>query len=518
MAKIKRMDQIRRILQTYLDTRSIKATATRLRVSKNTVREYKRRTEEYDPDLAVVLALDDEALRPIVYPNKAGARADKRLLFDGKVDDYLKRLTTNKHLTRQLLYEEYARDFPDGYKSSQFYRLLRQAAQRHDLTLPLTHPPGKTMQVDYAGDRLQWVDARTGEVHRVQVLVVTLPHSSHTFAIALPSQSTTDFVYGLGKALHFFGGVPQTIVSDNLKAFVKRADRYEPDFNDACVQLANHYELDLQAARVRKPKDKASVEGAVRTVYQRVYAPLSGRVFHSLNGLNSTIAEQLEVLADRPFQKRPGTRREAFVTEREYLRPLPTTAFELKTTTKAKVQRNYHVELGPNHNFYSVPYQYVGQTATVIHSRSTVEIFIGPDRVATHAKRSVHDRYAYTTDANHLPQSHAEYLEAEGHDGAYFRSWGDGIGPATAWAMDNILTNKTFEAQAYRSCQGVQRLARQYGNARLEAASERCRRAGRARYGMLKNILERGLDRTSDQLDLFAPPPHDNIRGPAAYR
>lgn len=67
MAKIKRMDQIRRILQTYLDTRSIKATATRLRVSKNTVREYKRRTEEYDSDLAVVLALDDEALRPLQH-------------------------------------------------------------------------------------------------------------------------------------------------------------------------------------------------------------------------------------------------------------------------------------------------------------------------------------------------------------------------------------------------------------------------------------------------------------------
>ena len=83
--------------------------------------------------------------------------------------------------------------------------------------------------------------------------------------------------------------------------------------------------------------------------------------------------------------------------------------------------------------------------------------------------------------------------------------------------MDKILSNKTFEVQAYRSCQGVQRLAKDYGRARLEAASERCRGAGQARYGMLRNILERGLDRTSDQLELFAPPTHDNIRGPAAY-
>jgi len=419
VAKLKRMDQIRRILQTYQQTGSIKGTAARLKVSKNTVREYKRRAEAYHADLGIVLALDDDKLRPVIYPDAQGVRANKRLFFDGKVDDYLRRLR-QRHITRQILHEEYARDCPEGYKP--------------------------------------------------------------------------------------------------LKAFVKKADRYEPDFNDTCVQLANHYEVGLQATRVRKPKDKASVEGAVRVVYQRVYAQLTGRIFHSPEELNAAIAEQLEVLADRPFQKRPGSRREAFATEREHLRPLPTTAFALKTTTRATVQRNYHVEVGPGHNFYSVPFQYVGRRATVIYSRSTVEVFIGPDRVATHARCRHPDRYAYTTDAAHLPKNHAEYLAAEGHNGAYFRSWGDGIGPATGWAMAKILTNKTFEAQTYRSCQGVQSLARHYGNARLEAAAKRCQTAGQARYGMLKNILERGLDRTSDQLDLFAPPPHGNIRGAEAYQ
>lgn len=510
------MDQIRCILQTLYETGSIKGTAARLKVSKNTVREYKRRAESYNPDLSIILALDDKDLRPIVYPAKAGARADKRLLFEGKVDDYLNRLR-QKHMTRQLLYEEYARDFPEGYKASQFYFLLRRAAQSRDLSLPLKHPPGRTIQVDYAGDRLSWVDIRTGEVHQVQVLVASLPHSAHIFAIALPSQSTSDFVYGLGQALAYFGGVPQTIVSDNLKAFVKRADRYEPDFNDVCVQLANHYGLELQAARVRKPKDKASVEGAVRIVYNRVYAPLSKQVFHSLNELNNAISAQLEILADRPFQKRPGCRRKAFSLEREHLRPLPTKGFELKTTTKAKVQRNYHVEIGPRHNFYSVPYQYVGYSATVVYSRSSVEIFIGSDRVATHARTDQHNRYTYTTDATHLPRTHAEYLAAEGHDGAWFRQWAGGIGPACGWAIDKILSTKVFEVHAYRSCQGVQSLARKYGHIRLENASERCQTAGHASYSMLRNILERGLDKTSDQLQLFAPPKHDNIRGPSAY-
>ena len=512
------MDQIRRILSTYRETGSIKATAARLRISKNTVREYLRRVRAHDTDLDTVLALSDAELSPIVYPGGGGARADRRLIFRGKVDDYLRELQ-RPHVTRKLLYEEYQRDFPEGYSQSQFYLHLSRAAEQRDLSLALRHEPGKTLQLDYAGDKLAWVDARSGEVHPMQVLLAVLPYSAHTFAIALPSQSTTDFVHGINEALRYFGGAPRVILSDNLKAFVKRADRYEPDFNAACVQLANHYGIELQAARVRKPKDKASVEGAVRQVYARVFAPLRDRIFHSPAQLNAALREQLELLADRPFQKRPGSRREAFETyERACLRPLPSQAFELRTTTRAKVQRNYHVELGPNHNFYSVPYQYVGQTATVVHSRGTVEIFIGAHRVATHAKRHAADRYQYQTDAAHLPRTHAEYLAAEGYDAAHFRRWAAGIGPATEWAVANVLTNKPFEAHAYRSCQGVMSLARRYGTERLERAAVRCRAAGRAGYGMLRNILERGLDRVDDQLELFDLPTHENIRGPAAYQ
>jgi transposase len=114
------------------------------------------------------------------------------------------------------------------------------------LTLELNHEPGKTMQLDYAGKLMEWIDRETGEVRYAQVLLAAMPHSQHIFAIDLPSQCTADFVHGINEALRFFGGLPKVILSDNLKAFVIRADRYEPDFNDICVQLANHYQFDLQ--------------------------------------------------------------------------------------------------------------------------------------------------------------------------------------------------------------------------------------------------------------------------------
>jgi hypothetical protein len=264
------------------------------------------------------------------------------------------------------------------------------------------------------------------------VLLAAIPHSQHTLASALPSQCTADFIHGTNEALRFFGRLPKVILSDNLKAFVIRADRYEPDFNDVCFQLANHYQFDLQAARVASPKVKASVEGAVHIAYGRLYAPLRNHTFYSIDETNTALSQQLEELQDRPFQKRPGCRREILQTyELPEMRPLPSEPFLLKSTVQAKVQRNDRVYLGRRKNYYSVPFQCVGDTATVVYSRSTVEVFIGPGRVATHARLGPSDRYRYQTGPAQLPRGHEEWRKAEGYDAAYFRSWARKIGPAT---------------------------------------------------------------------------------------
>lgn len=264
------------------------------------------------------------------------------------------------------------------------------------------------------------------------MLLAAIPHSQHTLASALPSQCTADFIHGTNEALRFFGRLPKVILSDNLKAFVIRADRYEPDFNDVCFQLANHYQFDLQAARVASPKVKASVEGAVHIAYGRLYAPLRNHTFYSIDETNTALSQQLEELQDRPFQKRPGCRREILQTyELPEMRPLPSEPFLLKSTVQAKVQRNDRVYLGRRKNYYSVPFQCVGDTATVVYSRSTVEVFIGPGRVATHARLGPSDRYRYQTGPAQLPRGHEEWRKAEGYDAAYFRSWARKIGPAT---------------------------------------------------------------------------------------
>lgn len=84
--------------------------------------------------------------------------------------------------------------------------------------------------------------------------------------IALPSQKAAGFVWGINQVLLYFGGVPQAILSDNFKLYVTKASRYEPYYNELCVQLAAYYQCDLQATRIAKPKDKVSIENMVSTV------------------------------------------------------------------------------------------------------------------------------------------------------------------------------------------------------------------------------------------------------------
>jgi transposase len=519
MGAIKRMDQIKTILKTYQSTQSVKATSRILGVSKNTVRTYLRLADQAPQGLQAVLDMPEDQFRTIFYAEqKMSNTASRKAQFEKQLDAWIHDLR-KVGVTRHLLWEEYRRDHPQGYGYSQFCHHFQRSIARRDLTLALAHAPGEKMQVDFAGKPLNWVDAHTGQVHTCQVLVAVMPCSQYTFAIALPSQRTADFVNGLRAAMRYFGRCPKVIVSDNLKAFVIRADRYEPDFNELCVQLATHYEVELQAARAAKPKDKASVENAVGIAYSRLYAPLRNQTFHSPTSLNKALAEQLEAHNHKPFQKKKGSRTEAFLTlEYPLMKELPNQEFTLTSTAHAKVQRNYHVFLGQCKNFYSVPFQHVGSQATVLYSPEVVEIYIGPQRVATHPRLPAGSQYAYRTDQAHMPANHQQWREAEGYDAAYFITQANKVGPATTWAVGQILRSRIHEPQAYRSCLGALRLAKSYSPERLESAALRCQVAGKATYTMLRNILQKGLDQTPSSTDLFSPPRHENIRGSKAYQ
>lgn len=140
-----------------------------------------------------------------------------------------------------VLWDEYRKDNPDAYSYGQFFHHLQQYLRNGKPSAVLDHNPGEKLYVDYAGKPMFYVDRETGEEIKVQVFVACLPYSDYCFALAVPSQKLEDFIYALGCCLKEFGGVPQTLVPDNLKSAVIRADPYEPDLNRAPEDFAHHH-------------------------------------------------------------------------------------------------------------------------------------------------------------------------------------------------------------------------------------------------------------------------------------
>ncbi len=514
----KRMKEVRNILKKYMEIQTYKGTARHFHISKNTVKNYVRKCKNAGVELSLVEELPDSILERIVYSGVTKSEYSREQVFDSQVPYLLVELR-KRGVTRQLLWEEYRESYPKGYGYSQFCDRLGSHITSKNLTLTIDHKPAEKVMLDYAGGKMYYYDEQSGEQKTAEVLVAVLPHSQYTFAIALPSQRTEDFVYGVAKSLEFFGGTPRYLLSDNLKAYVTKANRYEPQYNELSVQLAAFYDMDMQATRVAKPKDKASVENMVRTVYSRLYAPLRDKTFYSIEQINTAFIPLLESHNEKSFQKRPGSRKSIFEqSEQDLLSPLPSNTFEIKNTTKAKIQKNYHAFLGEDKNFYSVPFKYVGKTTTIVYTRSIVEIYHKAERIAIHNRLNTDKQYCYITNEEHQPKAHRIYEKLSAYNDQQFMDQANNIGEYTHWAINHILTYQPNQDQAYKSCLGILGLGKRFGNLRLEKACLRCQKVKKVNYRILENMLSKNLDKQKNTIiETNIPMDHKNIRGANCY-
>src|SRR5690606_38945171 len=284
----------------------------------------------------------------------------------------------------------------------------------------------------------------------------------------------------LNNALEHFGGAPLSIKSDNRKQWVTRSNRYEPKFADMLEQWANHNNVNLLASRPVKPRDKPSVEGAVKIAYQRIYAPLRNEIFKGLGEMNRAIRIQQELHHNRNFQRRTFSRSELFRDrEAPCLRPLPEGPYVAKHYTRAKVQRNYHVLVGEDRHHYSVPYRYIGKEVRIVYCTDTVEVYHGAQRIALHLRS--YRRHSHTSDDGHRPPNHLHHLETSAWDPDNYLAQAGKYGPCTREYFQKVMDSKPLVDQSYQSCLGLIRLARAYP-LRIEPACKRALRGHRFTY------------------------------------
>jgi transposase len=417
-------------------------------------------------------------------------------------------------VTLMLLWEEYRAAAPDGYAYSRWCELYRAWEGRLSPTMRQAHPAGERLFVDYAGQTVEIVDGRTGEVREAQVFVAAMGASSYTYAEATWTQSLPDWIGSHTRALAFMGGVPAQLVPDNPKVGVERANWYEPGLNRTYLDMAAHYGTAILPTRVRKPRDKAKVEVAVLVVERWILARLRHRRFFSLAELNEAIAELVTDLNARPMRRLGVSRRDLFLElDRPALKPLPPAAYEYAEWRLRRVSLDYHVDI--DGHYYSVPYRLIRDQVEARLTARTVELFHKGERVAAHLRGVGRGRH--TTVPEHMPSAHRRHaewtIERIGRTAA-------GIGPSTAKLTGLVLESRPHPEQGYRACLGILRLARQYGAERLEAACDRGLDIGARSYGSIQSILKHGLDRQprrpSPQREL-ALPDHANLRGSRYY-
>ena len=512
------MQQVRLIIHHLQRKHSGRKIAKALSLSRNTVKLYTDRILKSPYSLNELRNMNDMELSALVYPSLEKVSDDSRQSdFSARIDYFLSELKRTG-VTRRLLWEEYKKEYADGYQYPQFCELLSRQQKLQNATMYFEYQPGDLLLADFAGDMLSYVDKDSGEVIQCPVLVCVLPFSGYSYVTALANASLPQLVKALNEYLAYFGGVPTNFKSDNMKQIVYKSCRYEPVFTDMIQQWALHNNIDLRASRVRKPRDKAPVESEVKLTYQRIYAPLRDSVFYSLSELNQAIARQLAAHHQRPFQKKENNRYVRFMeAEKQYLQPLPAESYQISHGAECKVQKNYHIILGEDWHQYSVPFSFIGKKVQVVYNADTVEVFYQHQRIALHVRN--YKKHAYSTIAEHMPQGHRLYKEQKGWDADYFLLQAEKIGSVTSAYMKAMLESKRFTEQTYNACFGLLRLARSYGNDRMEAACSRALKGRTHNYRTIQNILIANLDKLeATSPDLFSLPEHGNLRGSEAFQ
>ena len=430
----------------------------------------------------------------------------------GAVHKELKR----KHVTLQILWDEYIERYPDGYRYARFCQLYRAWEDRLSVTMRQNYLGGEKLFVDYAGDTVPVIiDRRTGETRSAHIFVAVIGASSLTYAEATWTEGLSDWLGAHTRAFAFIGGAPKLLIPDNPKVAVIKACFYEPMVNRTYEDMLAHYGAAALPARPRKPRDKPKVEAAVRLIERFLLGRLRNRIFYALAELNAAIADELTRLNDNFKIRRLGVTRRALFDEidKPNLIPLPAEDYVYAEWRVRRANLDYHVDI--DGSFYSVPFLFAREQIEARITARTVELFVNGERVAAHARLATCGRH--TTVEEHMPSSHRRHA---GWTAERIQSEAQSIGPATALYCAFVLEHKHHPEQGYRACLGIVRLPKAYGRDRVEAACERALEIGARNYASVKSILEHRLDQrpTNKAAADGRPIQHPNIRGRRYYQ
>ena len=275
--------------------------------------------------------------------------------------------------------------------------------------------PGEDMQVDF-GSVGQLYDPVMKRLRTAYVFVATLGYSRHQYAELVFDQKTATWIALHKRAFEYFGGVPQRVIPDNLKAAVLQALVHDAVLGEAYSRLALHYGFLISPTIPHTPQHKGKVESGVHYIQRNFMA---GQEFVDIHVGNQHLQDWILNTAG---VRKHGTTGEAPLhlfheTEKACLQPLPARPFQLLEIRPVKVHPDCHVII--NGSFYSVPFGYIGQELAAHVSENFVEIYQGQNLVTTHPRSTRPGAMAYAAGRlsacqSRLPDTHAGLLQETG--------------------------------------------------------------------------------------------------------
>jgi hypothetical protein len=487
-----RVFEVREVLRLWLRGEGVRSTERLAGVDRKTVRRYLIAAEE----VGLVRAggegqLSDELVGAVVEavrPHRVDGRGVAwRLLVANHelIEGWLKKDKLTVRKTHELLGRR-GIVVPERTLHRYALEVCDVGRGRRGTTVRVNDgKPGDELQIDFG--KLGLVpDPAAGRGRVCQALIFTPVVSRYTFVWLSFGQTIDDVIAGCEAAWAFYGGVFATVIPDNMKAIVEKADALEPRLNQAFVEYAQSRGFVIDPARVRSPQDKPRVERTVPFVRQSFFA---GECFVDLadgqRRAGAWCRERAGMRVHGTIQARPA---EVFrVEEQHVLRPAPTAVYDVPIYTTAKVHRDHHIEVAKA--LYSVPGNLIGQRVDVRADRSLVRVFAGGQLVKVHPRQQPGHR---VTDPDDLPAERSAYAM---RDLEHLRRLAAGHGPAIG-AFAAALLDHPLPWTKMRQVYALLGLVKKWGAERVEVACAGALEHEAVNVGLIGRMLERATENT----------------------
>ena len=442
------------------------------------------------PTGSIPVAADsfDTSGPPVILPDRSTCAA-YRSVIQGKVDQGLSATRIRQDLRDEL-----------GVEIS--YYSVRRFVQKLTGTQPLPFRrlecgPGEEAQVDFGTGAP--VIGPSGKRQRVYVFRIVLSHSRKAYSEATFTQTTEDFFRCLENAFAHFGGVPQTLVIDNLKAAVAHPDWFDPVLTPKVQSFCQHYGTVILPTKPYMPRHKGKVESGVKYVKNNA---LKGRTFASLEDQNQFLRDWERNVADTRIH---GTTKKQVSqlfnnSERAALLPPPLERFACFHEARRRVNRDGHIEVAKA--YYSVPPEYLGREVWVRWDTRFVRVFNHRWEVLVAHVRQEPGRFS--THGEHLAPAKISGLE---RGAAWLLNKISGLERGAAWLLNKIsvIGPQTREWSAAmlhvrgiegtRVLQGLLSLTKKHASEVLEKACEIAHSHGCYRLRTLRHLLFRQAEK-----------------------